>query len=103
MSRYARRRDGNHGTLVAAFLRTGCTVIDTSHAGIPGWPDAVVGCLGISHLVEFKNPETRYGRSGLNSNQTAFGRDWRGSPVFVVSTVDEVLAVVANWRRAKAA
>ena len=102
MSRYARRRDGNHGTLTAAFLRLGCTVIDCSHAGIAGWPDVVVGCCGVDRLVEFKNPATRYGRAGLNANQTAFTRDWRGGSVFVVSSTDEVAALVSDWRRAAA-
>ncbi len=99
MSKYARRRDGNHGQLTLAFLRMGCTVQDTSSAGLPGWPDAVVGCIGVDHLVEFKNPETRYGRAGLNANQSAFDRDWKGGPLHVVSTVDEVAALVGNWRK----
>lgn len=100
MSRYARKRDGNHAILTSAFLQMGCSVVDLSHAGIPGWPDVVVGCTGRDRLVEFKNPETRYGKAGLNSNQKAFTRDWRGGQVFVVSSVDEVAAVVSNWRRA---
>jgi hypothetical protein len=99
VNRYARKRDANHGTLIATFLQLGCTVIDTSHAGIPGWPDVVVGCMGQNHLVEFKNPGSRYGRAGLNANQQAFARDWRGGQVFVVSTTDEVIALVSNWRR----
>lgn len=99
MSRYARRRDGNHASLVTCFVQLGCTVADLSHAGIAGWPDIVVGCCGMERLVELKNPETRYGRAGLNKNQQAFSRDWRGGPVFVASTPDEVAALVINWRR----
>lgn len=101
MSRYARRRDGNHAQLTKAFLQLGCTVADLSHAGLPGWPDVVVGCAGVDRLVEFKNPATRYGRAGLNGNQQAFSRDWHGGQLYVVSTIDEVVVLVSNWRRAK--
>lgn len=98
MSRYARRRDANHAPLVEAFKALGCSVADLSHAGLPGWPDIVVGVASRDHLVELKNPETRYGRAGLNENQQAFARDWRGGKLFVVSTVDEVAALVRNLR-----
>lgn len=99
MTRYARRKDGNHAVLVNCFVQLGCTVADLSHAGLPGWPDCVVGCAGTDRLVELKNPATRYGRAGLNQNQQAFSRDWRGGQLFVVSTPDEVAALVSNWRR----
>lgn len=94
-----RRRDGNHAELTRAFEKLGCSVADLSGAGIPGWPDVVVGCVGVERLVEFKNPETRYGRAGLNPNQQAFSRDWRGGQLFAVSTVEEAAALVGNWRR----
>lgn len=99
MSRYARRRDTNHAPLTRAFEALGCTVADLSHAGVPGWPDVVVGCVGVNHLVEFKSMETAYGRAGLNPNQQAFSRDWRGGQVFVVTSDLEVQALVGNWRR----
>lgn len=99
MSRYARRRDSNHGELVKAFEQLGCSVADLSHAGLPGWPDVVVGCIGLNHLVEFKCLDTDYGRAGLNTNQQAFARDWRGGVVHVVATPDHVAFLVGNWRK----
>lgn len=92
------KRDGNHAELSTAFEQLGCSVADLSHAGIPGWPDVVVGVVGTNALVEFKNPETRYGRAGLNPNQQAFARDWRGGKLYAVSSVDEVAALVRNLR-----
>lgn len=91
-------RDRNHRELQTAFEQLGCSVVDMAGAGIPGWPDAVIGVAGRTHLVEFKNPETRYGRAGLNGNQTAFSQEWRGGKLFVVSSVDEVAALVRNLR-----
>ena len=32
-------------------------------------------------------------------DQSAFARDWRGGPVYVVTSVDEATALVLNWRR----
>lgn len=98
MTRHRHTRDKNHAALQAAFEGLGCSVADMSGAGIAGWPDVVVGVVGLNALVEFKNPDTRYGRAGLNPNQQAFSRDWRGGKLFAVSTVDEVAALVRNLR-----
>lgn len=90
-------RDKNQQELVAAFKKLGCSVFDTSQVGY-GFPDLIVGCAGLAHLVEVKNPENHYGRSGLSASQQAFARDWRGGKLFVVSSVDEVAALVRNLR-----
>ena len=93
-----RGRDRNHATLTAAFEALGCSVADLSNTGLVGWPDVVVGVMGRNHLVEYKNPDTRYGRAGLNPNQQAFSRDWKGGKMFVVSSVDEVAHLARNLR-----
>ncbi|HEY5805051.1 MAG TPA: hypothetical protein VIT90_15295 [Lysobacter sp.] len=99
MTRRQCKRDANHAELTKAFEQLGCTVQDLSHAGVAGWPDVVVGCIGRNHLVEFKNPETAYGRAGLSANQQAFARDWRGGQMYAVSTTEEAMFLVQNWRR----
>lgn len=94
------KKDANHNPIVRRFRDLGCTVMETVNTGIPGFPDLVVGAVGQNHLVELKNPDSAYGRRGLNDNQTAFARDWRGERIYTVSSEDEVVAVVQNWRRA---
>lgn len=98
MRRPVSKKDGNHDDIVRTFEKLGCSVAQLHHAGLPGWPDIVVGVIGRNHLIEIKNPDTRYGRAGLNANQEAFTRDWRGGKLFVVSTQDEVAALVRNLR-----
>jgi Holliday junction resolvase len=93
-------KDGNHDEIVKRFQELGCSVIEMHAVGIPGMPDLAVGTIGRTHLCEVKSPETRYGRAGLNPNQLAFVRDWRGERVHVVTSVDEATALVQNWRRA---
>lgn len=93
------KKDANHDALKAVFQQLGCSVADLYNAGLPGFPDIVVGVMGKNVLVEIKNPDTAYGRAGLNSNQTAFDRDWRGAKPYVVSTELEVAALVNNLRR----
>ena len=100
MRRPRAKRDANHAPIARLFEALGCSVTELPHAGVPGFPDLVVGCVGVNHLVEVKNPETRYGRAGLNPNQQAFNRDWRGAPMVAICTEDEASAVVQNWRRA---
>lgn len=92
------RRDKCHSDLADLFRRLGCSVVDTVDTGIPGWPDLACGLFNVTHLVELKSPDTSYGRKGFNDNQTAFARDWKGEPVEIVSTEDEVIALVRKWR-----
>lgn len=92
-------KDRNHDTLADAFRALGCTVADLHDTGLAGWPDVVVGCVGVNHLVEFKNPETAYGRAGLSPKQTAFARDWRGGQVSVAACSKDVVALVQRWRK----
>ena len=93
------RRDNNHDRLKKVFEAMGCSVIDLTDTGIPGWPDMAVGLFGVTRLAECKNPDNWYGRAGLNDNQTAFSRDWKGSTVHVVYTEDDVINLVTSWRR----
>lgn len=99
MTRHRGRKDGNHDALRRRFEALGCSVAEFPRTDIPGWPDFVVGCAGVNHLVECKDPATAYGRAGLNANQTAFARDWRGGRVWVCCTEDEATALVQNWRK----
>jgi hypothetical protein len=101
--KYRGSRDANHLLIVAAFESIGCSTADLALAGVNGFPDLVVGCAGRTHLVEVKNPETSYGRAGLNRDQSAFARDWRGGKVYVVETVEDVYALVQQWRKEIAA
>jgi len=98
MNRYRGSRDRNHDAVRSTFEGAGCSVADMALAGVPGFPDMLVGVLGESHLVEVKNRDTAYGRSGLNRDQSAFARDWRGSPVWLCHGPDEALVLVAQWR-----
>lgn len=102
MSRSRSRRDINQSELATCFRSLGCSVVELHASGIPGFPDLVVGLIGQTHLVEIKNPETSYGRSGLNSNQSAFEAEWRGSRIFVVSSLEDVAAVVRKVRKGTA-
>lgn len=93
------RRDGNHAAIVQAFRDTGCSVIELTDTGVPGWPDLAIGLLGRTELVEVKNPGTAYGRAGLSATQTAFASEWRGSRIWIATSTDEALALVSNWRK----
>lgn len=100
MGRHA-RADGTHYDRKADFEACGCTVVDLHATGISGLPDFLVGCIGANHLVECKDPSTRYGRAGLSQSQTRFSGHWKGGPVYVVETLQDVLDLIAVWRTRK--
>lgn len=93
------RKDNNHNQIKAVFEQMGCSVADLYNAGVPGFPDIVLGVSGKNVLVEIKNPDTSYGRAGLNSNQTAFNSEWRGGKVRTVTTPGEAVELANEIRR----
>ena len=92
------RKDGNHNEIVGALITLGCSVRDTSAVG-NGFPDAVVGFMGMNFLVEIKNPKTQYGKTGLSKLQQEFADEWRGGPVVILWTQDQAAAWVKERRR----
>lgn len=96
---YRGSKDGNHDAIADDFRALGCTVADLYRTGVKDWPDLAVGCSGRTELVEIKNPDTRYGQQGLTPSQTTFAQAWRGSPVWMVRTTADVVALVNSWRK----
>lgn len=87
--RYAARKvDANQAEIVAALRSLGASVISLHDAG-SGIPDLLVGFRGVTRLVEVKNPDTK---GKLNERQIHWHSLWRGDPVVVVYSVDDVLA-----------
>jgi hypothetical protein len=91
-------KDLNHDAIAAVFEQLGCSVCHTHEAG-GGFPDMVVGLIGITALVEVKNPETGYGKRGLTDSQKRFAGKWRGSPINVVHSEQEAIELVQDMRR----
>jgi hypothetical protein len=95
---YKQRRDANHEELSKAFRKLGASVEDMVRTGVEGWPDVCVGFLSVTHLVEYKNPLTSYGRSGLSKNQKSFADGWKGERIWVVDSVEAVVDLITHWR-----
>ena len=85
-------RDVNQDAIVAALVAANATVIDL-HTVKFGCPDILVGASGEWHLMEIKNPDTAYGRSGLSSAQIKWHANWQ-APVHIVETVADALRVI---------
>lgn len=94
--RHARRRDGNSKELEARARAMGVQVEPFETRA--GRPDAVWGGWGVTFLVEYKDPSTRYGRAGLAVDQARFALTWRGGPIRVVATPDDVDAVAREMK-----
>jgi hypothetical protein len=99
MSRFARRKDGNHHAIVTALVAHGASA-EAIESGQPGVPDLLVGYLGETELLEVKDGKRVPSARRLNADQVAWHRQWRGRPVLVVKSVDEALAVLARIRGA---
>ena len=91
------RKDANQDAIVKVLEQMGCKVGDTSQVGF-GFPDLVIGVMGIVALVEIKNPETFYGRQELSGFQREFHEQWGGAEIHIIRTQDEAIALVKHLR-----
>ena len=86
------RTDENHSQVRAWYEELYCSVVDTHTLG-GGFGDLIIGIAGRTEIVEVK---TEHGHR--EASQIRFSRDWRGSPVVVVTTHADVLNHVQNVR-----
>lgn len=87
--RRAARVDENQAAIVSALRAAGASV------ALIGWPiDAVVGIRQQTILMEFKNPDSRYGKKGANENQQSFMATWNGGPVALVDGPEAALRAI---------
>lgn len=64
-----------------------------------GVPDLLISTnAGDLEFWEVKNLKTSYGKHGLNPKQVAWAMDWRGSPVYVIESVDDALRFLNGER-----
>jgi len=98
---YARRRDGNHASTIAAFKALGCSVIDLGSVG-RGVGDLLVGYGGLTIMVEIKNPLQPPSKRKLTKAQEELRRDWTGGCRLVVTSDDivDTVAVLRRWKLA---
>ena len=97
-SRLAHRTDANHAQIARAFSDLGCSVFSTHTVG-DGFPDLVVGCNGVTLLVEIKT-ET----GDLTLAQRKFITNWQGNPVHIVCDTDDAVSLInrtraQNWHK----
>ena len=82
----ALRVDENQKMIVDALRAVGASV------WVIGRPvDLLVGFRGVTVLMEVKNPNSRYGKKGMNENQKQFMSDWFGGTLCSVDSVDSAL------------
>lgn len=85
--------DSNHAEIAAALARFGPEPIDTTKVGA-GFPDLVWPFQGHTILVEVKTPE-----GTLTPAQLRFNSEWRGGPVFIITSADEIPQMVEAIQR----
>lgn len=92
--RHVRRRvDANQPAIVEAYRRMGCSVLCISSVG-HGAPDLVVGRGGVTDLVEVKDGSKPPSACAMTEAEAKFSREWLGSPVRIVYSIDDAAAHV---------
>lgn len=87
---YSRHRaDDSSADVLNALRDLGASVFNASQVGF-GFPDLVVGFRGRTYLVEIKTGPVGF---KLTTKQKDFIRRWNGSPVAILTSVDDV----ARW------
>ena len=93
---YARRKDNSHREIAKGLEAAGFSVADTSRLG-DDFPDLVIGKHGFDAKVECKTRRAKTNRGKqtaedrLSEGQKDFKDTWKGSPVIVGYTLEDVL------------
>ena len=88
------RRDSNHAAVRDALRRIpGCRVFDAADMG-QGFPDLVVGFMGVIRLIEVKDGRLSPSKRRLTKDEKRFHSAWEHLPVFVVNDIDEAFGVL---------
>lgn len=91
--RIAAKIDRNQPEIVQALRKIGCTVQTLAAIG-RGVPDLLVARNGGLWLIEVKDGEKPPSARKLTPDQIEWHKNW-ASPVYVVNSVDEAIAVVS--------
>lgn len=86
-------KDANHNQVVQWYRELGCSVAET-HDACLGVPDLYIGCCGLTDPVEVKTED-----GDLRPSQRNFIASWRGSPVWIIRTQNEVIEHVNHMRK----
>lgn len=101
MTRYAKRRDANEPTIIAALNAVGAVVRQLPGDGLP---DLLVDYDGVMRLIEVKNSDTNknatHDADGLTPAQVKWFANWRaqGGVIHVVTNADEALRAIGARR-----
>lgn len=93
--RYGAKKDANHKEIFDEFNRLDIPVKDLSVHGC-GLPDGLAWICDAWHLFDVKNLKTAYGRRGLNEVQKKWVGQWKGGPVYLIHSIEEVAKFAAG-------
>lgn len=82
------KRDKNEPEIIEALTAAGASVVKLS---IHNVPDLLVGYGSKKTFLL----EVKYGKNKLKDGQREWIDNWQGSPVYIVRTVEEALALLA--------
>lgn len=92
MPKYGNARDNNEKLIVQALKGSGVSVAYGKTI------DLRLGFLGRDYQAEIKNPDTAYGKKGLNENQIEHVATWNGARLLTFYTVEDAQAWVRECR-----
>ena len=87
----AKRVDINQKAIVEHLRAMGCYVFHLHTVG-QGCPDILVGINGQTFLIEIKSSE----KAKFTEQQIEFQKNWLGSTVIRINSVEEAIAFVKN-------
>lgn len=82
---FAKRRDANEAGIVKVMRGMGATVMFLDNF------DLLVGFQGRDYKIEVKMPKGK-----LEPSQVDLIKNWRGTPLHIVRSVDEAIAVLKS-------
>lgn len=88
----AKRIDANQNNIVESLRKIGCSVAITSMLG-KGFPDIIVGRIGLNFMLEIKDGEKPPSQRKLTPDEQKFHEAWKGQ-IAVVNDLEEALKAI---------
>ena len=90
--RTASRVDGNQAAIVKGLRAIGASILHLHQ--LKNCFDLLVGYRGQTFIMEVKDPAQPLSKRKLTEGEEAFRAEWRGSPYYVVTTIDEAISIL---------
>jgi hypothetical protein len=87
-----KKTDRNHAEIMQVLRKIPGVSVFSTHAVGKGFPDLVVGYMGMNYLLEVKDGEKPPSQRKLTADEVRFHNSWMGQ-IAIVNSIDDLIKI----------